>query len=892
RLAAEYIGRANGFISMWAMGLNQSAIGVDKNYALLNLSLLTGQVGRPGAGPFSLTGQPNAMGGREVGGMATLLAAHKVLSNPQHRAEVAQFWGVDQVPDKPGLTATKMFEALESGKMKAIWIVCTNPLVSLPNSNLIEKALQKANFAIVQDISNRSDTLAYADLVLPAAGWAEKSGTMTNSDRRVSYLPKIIDAPGEALPDAEIFWRFAQKMNFKGFSYHNVSEVYDEYVRMTKGSNIDISGLSHQRLQEEGTFQYPVPFEDHPGTPRLFEDRKFYTSTQKAWFNTPINTQNLSESLDGDYPLVLTTGRIRDQWHTMTKTGKVNKLLKHLPMPFLEIHPADAVTRDLEDGEVAVILGRRGEVRVKVKVTDSIREGVVFLPMHWGKILNNSFGRANNLTSSLIDKVSKQPDYKYSAVQVKKYEKAPEKIIVVGAGAAAYRFIQTYRELNPNDELIVFSKEPHPFYNRVLLPEYVSEHLTWEQLQKITERDLYEMRVRLHKSTSIEELNSKEKYVKDSKGITHFYDRLILATGSRPFVPRDVPLHMEGVFTIRYRKNADRLKAYLDKTGVPSSEQNVIIVGGGLLGLEIAAALRKIGVNITLVQRAARLMERQLDIVASTLLAEDVAERDISIFFNNEISTIFQEEDKLSVSLKSGRTLQTHAVVYAIGTRPNIELAKEAALETSRGVKVNHYLQTSDPDIFAVGEIAEFQQNLYGITAAAEQQADCAARYITGDLTSIYQGSTLMNILKFDDLDLCSIGEINVPKDDDSYEEVVFTDLRERYYKKCIIKNDLLVGAILMGDKTEFAEFRSLIENRIELSDKRSELLRGENKKEPVMGKLVCSCNNVGVGNIEAKIRGGCDEFKELCAVTGAGLGCGSCKPEVKAILKDALEMV
>ncbi|MEL6718783.1 MAG: FAD-dependent oxidoreductase [Bacteroidota bacterium] len=400
------------------------------------------------------------------------------------------------------------------------------------------------------------------------------------------------------------------------------------------------------------------------------------------------------------------------------------------------------------------------------------------------------------------------------------------------------------------------------------------------------------MRVRLYKSTSIDTINAKEQYVKDSKGITHFYDRLILATGSRPFVPRDVPLHIEGVFTIRHRENADHLKAYLDKTGIPANEQQVIIVGGGLLGLEIAAALRKVGINIILVQRAARLMERQLDIIASKLLAEDVIERDIPIFFNNEISTIFKEEDKLSVALKSGRTLQTHAVVYAIGTRPNIELAKEAGLATSRGVQVNHYLQTSDSNIFAVGEIAEFQQKLYGITAAAEQQADCAARYLTGDLTSIYQGSTLMNILKFDDLDLCSIGEVNVPKDDDSYEEVVFTDLRERYYKKCIIKNDLLVGAVLMGDKTEFAEFRALIENRIELSDKRSELLRGENTKEPVLGKLVCSCNNVGVGNIEAKIKSGCHEFRALCSTTGAGLGCGSCKPEVRAILNDSLELV
>ena len=188
RLAATYIGEAKGFISMWAMGLNQSVIGVDKNLALLNISLLTGQIGKPGAGPFSLTGQPNAMGGREVGGMANLLAAHKLQSNPQHRAEVAKFWGVADLPAEPGLTATKMFEAMESGKLKAIWIICTNPLVSLPDARRMEKALKNARFVVVQDVSNRSDTADYADLLLPAAGCLEKEGTMTNSDRRLSLI--------------------------------------------------------------------------------------------------------------------------------------------------------------------------------------------------------------------------------------------------------------------------------------------------------------------------------------------------------------------------------------------------------------------------------------------------------------------------------------------------------------------------------------------------------------------------------------------------------------------------------------------------------------------------------------------------------------------------------
>jgi ferredoxin-nitrate reductase len=215
RWAVEYIGRSKGFLTMWAMGLNQSVVGVNKNLALINLNLITGQIGKPGAGPFSLTGQPNAMGGREVGGLATMLAAHRDLSNPVHRQEVADFWGVPSVPEKAGYTATEMFAALRDGRMKALWIICTNPLVSLPDSHGVEEAMRNAKFVVVQDISNRSDTVPFADLVLPAAAWVEKTGTMTNSERRISYLNKVVDPPGEALPDAEILWRFACKMGFE-----------------------------------------------------------------------------------------------------------------------------------------------------------------------------------------------------------------------------------------------------------------------------------------------------------------------------------------------------------------------------------------------------------------------------------------------------------------------------------------------------------------------------------------------------------------------------------------------------------------------------------------------------------------------------------------------------
>ncbi|WP_038527524.1 nitrate reductase [Formosa agariphila] len=888
--AAQIIGTSKAFISMWAMGLNQSAIGTHKNYSLLNLSLITGQVGKPGSGPFSLTGQPNAMGGREVGGMANLLAVHKDLFNEKHRQEVADFWKVDKISDKAGYTATEMFDALESGKMKAVWIVCTNPMVSMPNAHQIEKALKKAKFVVVQDISNRSDTLEHADLVLPAAAWLEKEGTMTNSERRISYLPKGIEAPGEAKPDVEILCEFAQKMGFDGFNYNSTAEIYQEYAEMTKGSNIDVSELNYDRLKTEGTFQWPVSESEQGGTPRLFQDKKFYTPSQNAVFNVPDFVNNTSDLPNETYPLILTTGRVRDQWHTMTKTGKVSRLKTHYSTPVLEISPVDAFINKIKDGDVVDVKSGKGVVRVRAKVTDSVKNGVVFLPMHWGKQLQSDLNRANNLTHTIVDPVSKEPDFKYTRVSVSKYKKNKEKILVVGAGAAAFRFIQNYREHSEEDAIVVFSKEKNPFYNRVLLPEYVTEELTWEQLQKIKEKELKKLQIELYSDTYIVEIDRDNKLATDNHGNHHAYDKLIMATGSRSFVPNNVQLNLPGRFTLRSKDDADRFKAYLDGTNLKAEDQHVTIVGGGLLGLELAAALKHRNVNTTIIQRASNLMERQLDAISCKLLAKHVQELGIQIYFSNEVSTVFDDDDTknaLNITLKSGKTFKSNAIVYAIGTRPNIEIAKSSGVACGRGIKVNQHLQSSDPNIFAIGEIAEFNNNILGITSAAEEQAAILANYLAGDISSVYKGSVSMNILKFSDLDLCSLGNLSVPENDNSYEEIIFMDMSKRYYKKCIVKDDLLVGAVLMGDKNEFAEFKTLIESKVELSDKRDKLLRGASNDKPMLGKLVCSCSQVGEGNITEAITNGCTNFTELCNQTGAGLGCGSCKTEVKEILNN-----
>jgi ferredoxin-nitrate reductase len=874
---ARYIGRSKGFITMWTMGLNQSVIGVNKNLSLINLNLITGKIGKPGSGPFSLTGQPNAMGGREVGGLANLLPAHRNLADPKHREEVQKFWGGTKIADKPGLTATEMFEALADGRMKAIWVICTNPLVSLPDVNTVEKALSMAKFVVVQEMSNRSDTLKYADLVLPAASWAEKEGTMTNSERRISHLRKVVDAPGEAIPDTEIICRFAQKMGYHGFDFKNFSEVYDEHCRITEGTNIDISGLNYEILKSKGTVQWPYPKgTTDGGTSRLFTDHQFYTPNKRAQIHACPDA-NESEKLTDDLPLILTTGRIRDQWHTMTKTGKVNKLNQHIPQSFIEIHPKDAEARGIKENDLVEIFNARGCVRVKAKVTKDIKSGVVFLPMHWGKILNSNLNRTNNLTNSLVDPRSKEPDFKFAAVQAVLYKKPKQKIIIVGAGAGAFGFVKSYRELNKEDEIIVFSKENNPFYNRVMLPDYISGTQHWEQLVKMRDHEETVFGVKLKRGISIENIDRKNKIVTDSNGEEHSYDVLMIATGSRPSVPKDLP-KMEGIFTMRSRQDADTFMGYIPK------DSHVVIVGGGLLGLEMAASLRELDIKATLIHRTSRLMGRQLDVLGSQLLHEEVMDKGIEVFYNDEIQTFLGGEKITGIKLQSGRQINCNAIVLAIGTTPNVELAKASGLVCKRGVVVNGYLQTSDESIYAVGEMAEFNGNLYGITAAAEQQAEIMAKYLNGDPATYYQGSVLMNILKMGGVNLCSIGMAETPNDP-AYEEVVFIDKSKRYYKKCIIHKDKLVGTILIGDKTEFAEFKDLIQNKTELSEKRLELLRSGKKAEPVIGKLVCSCNSVGEGNISAKIKEGCEDFKELCKQTGAGMGCGSCRPEVKAIL-------
>jgi len=881
--AAELIGGAKTFQSWWAMGLNQSVAGVEKNLALLNISLLTGQIGKPGSGPFSLTGQPNAMGGREVGGLSTMLAAHHDLANTAHREKVADYWGGDAISAKPGRTATEMFDALERGEMRAIWIICTNPSVSLPHLSHADAALRNARFVVVQDISTLSETAKYADLLLPAAGWLEKCGTMTNSERRVTLLDKLVEPPGEALPDVEILCKFAKRMGWeKSFDYKDVAQIFDEHAALTRGTAIDLSGMSHTRLRSQGSLQWPCPAETHPGTARLFEDRKFFTATGRARLHGP-DFKHDCEPTSPEFPLVLTTGRLRDQWHTMTRSGKVRKLRQQDDAPFVEIHAEDARKHGVQDGRPVRVRNGRGEMVARARVSEGVKPGTVFMPMHFGAAFHGSGARVNALTSGRVDPRSKEPDFKYTPVSVAPIRLPQRKIVVVGSGAAALQFITSYRAFGSHDEITVFGGESEDFYNRIHLPEYISGNRTWGGLVTCDAARLASLKVRFMRGLSVSAIDRKAREVIDAQGERHAYDVLILATGSRAALPAKAPTTMVGVHTLRSRVDADAIQALAARGG------RAIVVGGGLLGIEAAGALVERGMQVRLLHRSERLMGAQLDGVASRLLREELLDRGIEVLLREEVRHVHGEHRVIGVRTAAGRYLPCDLLLYAVGTRPNDALARDAGLHCGDGVVVDDAMLTSDPCIYAIGEVAEHASTRYGTTLAAQQQADVAAAQIGGDPWALYRATTATNVLKVSGISLTTLGETSVPSNGGTdYEEVVFLDERRRTYLKCVVHEDSLVGAILVGDTTLLPHLKELIDTGTELDAERGQLLRPGTgaTREPVRGRVVCSCNKVGEGNIADALASGCASVDAVCAKTRAGTGCGSCKPEVALLLE------
>jgi assimilatory nitrate reductase catalytic subunit len=431
-------------VTLFSQGVNQSSAGTDKVNGIINCHLLTGRIGRPGMGPFSLTGQPNAMGGREVGAFANTLAAHLDLEAAPHRDAVRAFWGSRSVASRPGLKAVDLFEAMHAGRIKAVWIMATNPVVSLPDADRTREALRRCDLVVLSDCAADTDTAALAHVLLPAATWGEKNGTVTNSERRISRQRAFLTPPGEARPDWWIICEVARRMGFSGeFAYESPHQIFDEHARLSAAAArigvsadpccgdagprlFDIGGLAslgaarYDRLEPT---QWPSRSRRHSESDsrsgesaRLFQNGRFAHPDGKARL-VPVHQRAPANPTDEAHPFILNTGRIRDQWHTMTRTGRAPRLTEHLPEPFVDLHPLDALSAAVRAGELARVSTQWGSMIVRVRISGEIPRGTVFVPIHW----NDAFAseaRVGALVNPAVDPISGEPEFKHTPAEV------------------------------------------------------------------------------------------------------------------------------------------------------------------------------------------------------------------------------------------------------------------------------------------------------------------------------------------------------------------------------------------------------------------------------------------------------------------------------------------
>ncbi len=435
----QYFSRSKNIITIFSQGINQSSSGVDKGNAIINCHLATGTIGYPGTGPFSITGQPNAMGGREVGGLSNQLAAHMDYETPGAIELVEHFWQAPNISTKQGYKAVDMFNAINDGKIKAIWIMATNPVVSMPHADAVKRALKKCDLVVVSDCFENGDTVQCADVVLPATTWGEKEGMVTNSERRMSLQKSLITPPGEARNDWQAICDVAKQMGFRdAFDYEHVSDIFKEHAALSGFNNsyhqvaaaqskndlqaiprvFDISALSNITKEEFLNFkptQWPINKSYPNGCERIFSTSHFNTPNNKARI-LPVLAQ-LPKKQPKSNELIMNTGRIRDQWHTMTRTGRTKKLMAHSSEPFIQIHPEDAKRFQVNDKEIAQLSNLGAQFLGRVHVTKQQRVGEIFTPIHWNDNFSAS-ARASALVHPITDAICGQPEFKHSPVKL------------------------------------------------------------------------------------------------------------------------------------------------------------------------------------------------------------------------------------------------------------------------------------------------------------------------------------------------------------------------------------------------------------------------------------------------------------------------------------------
>jgi len=895
--AAHRFAGASSAMALWSMGANQSTVGTLKNRALINLCLATGQIGRPGSGPLSLTGQPNAMGGRETGGLAHLLPGYRNVADEQDRAAIEQHWGIapGAISPNPGLPAVALFDALEEGRVKAVWIIATNPLVSLPDAGRARAALERAELVVVQDPHHPTETSSLAHAVLPAAAWPEKEGTMTSSERRVGLVRRAVSPPGDARADWQIVAGLARHLGYgDAFAWPDAAAVFDEFAACTAGRPCDLSGMSHARLKPTGGLQWPCPsqeVDEHEGTARLYADKRFPTPDGRARF-APTPHADPAESPGPDFPILLTTGRVADQWHSMTRTGHSPSLVAAAGKPTVSVHPLDGEVARLEDGGQATVVSRRGSARFTVSFDETLPPGVAFAPFHWGALhAGAGAGALNALTIAAVDPTSGQPELKAAAVRLEPVPRrdepvrrrapaAPRRLVVVGTGMSGLAVVEEALRRRPAEhwKILMLGEEPGPVYNRVQLSKLLARTAGPGELELRPLSWYARHKVDLRGGCRAETLDVAGRVVVDEAGEPHPYDALVIATGSRAFVPPIAGAGLPHVDVFRTWRDADALAA------TPPGRR-AVVVGGGLLGLEAAAGLHARGVAVTVVELAGHLMNLQLDPGASAMLRRDLERQGIACRVGRSAVAI----EPRRVILDDGAELPCERVVVAAGVRAETSLARAAGLACERGIVVDDELRTSAPGVWAVGECAEHRGVVYGLWAPLAEQARVAGALIAGD-PAAWHGAVQATTLKVSGVDVYAGGGSAAPAPP-GHDEIVHSDTRRGIYRRFVLDGERMVGGSLVGDASAARQLSDLLRSGDEVP---SQLLDGGGgaAAKPLFaepGATVCSCNAVTVGEVQAAIRnGGLRTMAQVGVVTRATTGCGGCSGDVQDLLDAA----
>ncbi len=867
-------------LTLWTMGVNQSAHGTDTVNTITNLHLATGHIGRPGAGPFSLTGQPNAMGGRETGSMANLLPAHRDLADPAHRLEVETIWGSGPIAPRPGLTAVEMFEKAADGGLEVLWIACTNPLVSLPDLATVRRALERTPMVILQDIVGTTDTAAFADILLPAAGWAEKSGTVTNSERRVSRVRAAVPPPGECRPDWEIVCDVATRLGHGDrFAFRSPEEIFAEHARTTAGRDCDMTAMTPQAL-DRAPLQWPCTVSIPEGAGRLYTDGRFVTADGRARFVVPT-AFSVWEPVSEAYPVSLTTGRARDQWHTMTKTGRVPELNLHAPEPVLEISPDDALRSGLRTGDRAEVASVRGTFLMKAEVTATVPPGTAFAPMHWGEEFVSG-ATANHATLPAIDPVSKQPELKHSAVRISKFAgRGTGHVVIIGTGAAGIATAEKLRELQPERPITLIGDEPRLHYNRVRLHDLLAGRCG-EAALTVYPAGWYESRkIEVLAGVRALGIDVRNRTVRLPENASLAFDQLVIATGGVPVVPDVKGREKAGVFSIR------RIEEILSIRRAIRPGIRVCVIGAGPLGIEIAAALKDAGAEVSLTTHSDRPLRTQIDPVAAYLLTDALLEAEISFHGNSAVEEITGNGHAAGVRFTNGRTFDTELVIFATGITGDNRLAETAGLRVNRRIVVDSRMQTSAAGIYAVGEAAEFEGESIGLIPVARAMGETAAAALAGDPSARYRREIQILSLKLKGLELRASGRIAADPDDPEQEEITYLDRRQGRYRKVVLDRDRIVGILAVGAFSGFVDLHQRMLIGLRVGDERESLLSptGHSRPAHARGPVVCSCNSVTTGEIIAAIASGASSVREVGAACRAGTRCGSCRPEIAAML-------